>query len=643
MAMLDLRSLARALGGEVSKGQVLCPGPGHSRKDRSLSVKIDASAPDGFVCHSFAGDDPIECKDFIRMKCGLPIFTPHKSNGGGEKRFTFSKKATPTASTKAVRAEALATEATAPKDKKIVATYDYTDNGALLYQVVRYDPKDFRQRRPDGNGGWIWSVKNCRRVLYRLADLLKHPDATVFVCEGEKDADRVASLGHCAVTVACGDWTKDCIEALAGHDVIILEDADKPGVKKAHKAAALLHGTAKTVRIVRLPGQEYTAERGGKDVSDWLDADPVNADKLVEVCFAAPLWTPEVETATGEAPTTKVTDLPLSIHVWLKRDLPAPDYLIGNWLTTTSRILFAADTGLGKTNFMLAAFSYLAAGRDFLHWSIPQPRRVLYVDGEMSRRLLLQRLEDAVRRLGVAPDTLHALSHEDVEGFQPLNTEAGQKYIFDVIEQVGADAVCFDNIMALIAGDMKDEDAWRATLPLIKTLTKQNIGQVWVHHTGHDTSHGYGTKTREWETDTVMHGTAAARSDTDVSFLLEFRKARERTPANRHDFAEVTVALVNDQWISDAVVKAAKPKKVSPVGMKFFEALQTAFADNETTTFQSWKAVTMLQWRAECGTRGLIDEEKPHIARSMLSKYRQELIAANLIACNNDLVWIVRP
>ena len=77
--------------------------------------------------------------------------------------------------------------------------------------------------------------------------------------------------------------------------------------------------------------------------------------------------------------------------------------------------------------------------------------------------------------------------------------------------------------------------------------------------------------------------------------------------------------------------------------MKFLEALQNVFASDATTTFQSWKAVTMAQWRAECKTLGLIDEEKPHTARSMMSKYRQELIAANMIACNNDLVWIIRP
>ena len=55
--------------------------------------------------------------------------------------------------------------------RQIVATYDYnTTTGDLLSQVVRYAPKDFRQRRPDGNGGWIYSVKGVTRVVYRLPE-----------------------------------------------------------------------------------------------------------------------------------------------------------------------------------------------------------------------------------------------------------------------------------------------------------------------------------------------------------------------------------------------------------------------------------------------------------------------------------------
>jgi hypothetical protein len=240
--MLNLESLCRCLGGEISGGQLRCPGPGHSAVDRSLSVKVDAGAPDGFIVHSFAGDDPIACRDYVREKAGARAFKPngkrqHASSDEIEKFFI--------AAVQSQRQD---------KPKTIVETYDYEDEaGNLLYQVVRYEPKDFRQRRPDGNGGWTWKLDDVRRVIYRLPDFLKWPDATAFICEGEKDADRVASLDHCATTVAHGEWANSCVAALAGRDCLILEDADEPGAKKALAAATALHGTAKTIRIIRLP------------------------------------------------------------------------------------------------------------------------------------------------------------------------------------------------------------------------------------------------------------------------------------------------------------------------------------------------------------------------------------------------------
>src|SRR6476469_947295 len=128
---LTLQDIARALHGEISGNQVLAPGPGHSPSDRSLAVKL-SNSPDGFVVFAHAPtDNQIECKDHVRKLLGMP---PWKKNGG---------------------------------DSHIVATYDYRDeNGTLLFQVLRYVPKGFSQRRPDRNGGWIYKLGDCRRVLY---------------------------------------------------------------------------------------------------------------------------------------------------------------------------------------------------------------------------------------------------------------------------------------------------------------------------------------------------------------------------------------------------------------------------------------------------------------------------------------------
>lgn len=87
-----------------------------------------------------------------------------------------------------------------PTSKRMIATYDYLDErGQLVYQVVRFEPKGFAQRRPDGNGGWIWNLDGVTRLPYRLSELLAADRSEiVFVCEGEKDVDRLRTLGLAA-------------------------------------------------------------------------------------------------------------------------------------------------------------------------------------------------------------------------------------------------------------------------------------------------------------------------------------------------------------------------------------------------------------------------------------------------------------
>jgi hypothetical protein len=75
--MISLRQIARALGGHVAGPRtVLCPGPNHTPRDRSLAVQLDPGAPDGFVCFSHCGDDWKQCRDHVRERLGLPQWTP---------------------------------------------------------------------------------------------------------------------------------------------------------------------------------------------------------------------------------------------------------------------------------------------------------------------------------------------------------------------------------------------------------------------------------------------------------------------------------------------------------------------------------------------------------------------------------------
>ena len=157
-----------------------------------------------------------------------------------------------------------------PIAPEMVCAYDYKDEaGKLLYQVVRYKPKDFRQRRPDGQGGWTWNMEGVRRILYHLDDLQRlEPGETVYLVEGEKDADNLW-LNGCPATTSPGGanaWKSDYANALTGLRVVIIPDKDGPGMAYASQVAHDLTGKAKEIKVIELPGEKV------KDVSDWLDA-----------------------------------------------------------------------------------------------------------------------------------------------------------------------------------------------------------------------------------------------------------------------------------------------------------------------------------------------------------------------------------
>jgi hypothetical protein len=255
---------------------------------------------------------------------------------------------------------------------------------------------------------------------------------------------------------------------------------------------------------------------------------------------------------TAELPPTPEQLTRTTADDWVGREVAAPDFLLGELLATTSRMMLMAPTGLGKTNFALgAALAITAEQKSFLHWRVPRPARVLYIDGEMSERLMRSRLDDAIRRVGgVVPKTLRILSRlADFSDLPPLNTKAGQDYVDRFVAGTGGtDLILFDNIQALLVGDMKDEAVWQPMLPWIWELTRRAIGQVWIHHTN-DEGKSYGTKTREWQLDTVAAMEAIERPEADIAFALRFTKARERAPDNRTDFDPVIVTLTDDRWV----------------------------------------------------------------------------------------------
>ena len=212
---------------------------------------------------------------------------------------------------------------------RIVKVYDYRDEaGNLLFQTVRREPKEFRQRRPNPafdstkppsneNPPYLWSLGDARRVLYRLPELLKtwseRPKKLVCVVEGEKDADLLMAAGILATTCPMGanKWDDAYTPLFFGRYVVVIPDEDpvneagySPGLRHAYDVARRLSGVAAEVRLLRLPG---VPPKG--DVSDWwtLNADPaITVDavkaKFAELIKAAPVFDPAAPPPAGALP-----------------------------------------------------------------------------------------------------------------------------------------------------------------------------------------------------------------------------------------------------------------------------------------------------------------------------------------------------
>lgn len=147
----------------------------------------------------------------------------------------------------------------------VVSEYPYTDeDGTVLYVKVRYEPKWFAVRHPDGKGGWEWGIgKDTRRVLYQLpAVLAAGPAEVIWFTEGEKDAGALAAAGQAATCNhdgASGGWHHEYNRPLKGRDVLIVADKDPEGRAHARDVAAWLDGVAATCWIVEAAGDAKDA------------------------------------------------------------------------------------------------------------------------------------------------------------------------------------------------------------------------------------------------------------------------------------------------------------------------------------------------------------------------------------------------
>ena len=178
------------------------------------------------------------------------------------------------------------------------AIYSYQDeNGDLLYQKLRFKTpggKSFAFRKPDANNGWVWGLDGVRKVLYLLPDVLRalNKGESIYIVEGEKDAQTLINLGLCATTPpegASGKWLDDYTKSLEGAKaIVVLYDNDAPGKKKAQEIATALRSQVKSLKVIDLPRVEDK-----EDITDWIEKRGGSRAELLKLVEDTQEWEPK--------------------------------------------------------------------------------------------------------------------------------------------------------------------------------------------------------------------------------------------------------------------------------------------------------------------------------------------------------------
>ncbi len=197
----------------------------------------------------------------------------------------------------------------------LVETYAYrAADGKLRFEVCRYDPKDFRQRRPNpaAPDKWIWKLDGVELVPYRLPELITAAKAgeTVFIVEGEKDVAALVENGFNATCNAggAGKWQDNFAEYFNGaKSVRIIADKDAPGRKHAVAVAASIKDKVSSVKVFELPD---TTGKTVKDAHDFFAAGGT-AEQLREIAEAAAEFEPLANAAADITP-----------NEWFKQKFP---------------------------------------------------------------------------------------------------------------------------------------------------------------------------------------------------------------------------------------------------------------------------------------------------------------------------------
>jgi hypothetical protein len=352
--------------------------------------------------------------------------------------------------------------------KNIIATYDYRDElGELLFQKVRYEPKGFSVRRPDGKDDWIFNLSETRRVLYLLPELISS-SGLVFIVGGEKDADNLADQELTSTTNFDGEgkWNPDYNAFFKGRDVVILEDNDEKGRKHGQLVLKNVLGIAQSIKIIR-----FSDLSKGGDVTDYLAK--YTKDDLLTLVESRPLFNGSYSEHFSD------TNLIDQIETWNQiRDMDIKvEWVVDRLIPKESITVLFGKGGIGKTWLMMDMARCIGSGIDYLGYETRQTP-VIFVDFENPVAVLNTRTQ----RLGEA-EGVHFWRVGNELKPPKLDSPEWEQYKELPEESV----LVFDTLRASQSGDENDSRDMAEVMNRMKELRDMGFTIILLHHTAKNT------------------------------------------------------------------------------------------------------------------------------------------------------------
>lgn len=387
-----------------------------------------------------------------------------------------------------------------PREKAAKTFYDYTDErGAVVFRVERLGKghvPPFLQHGPDGRGGFICR-KGCmngvRKVPYRLDRLVKaDPSAVVFWTEGEKDCDRLISLGLVATTNPGGAAKFNGLDSaiakhFPGRRVVILEDNDEAGANHVAAGSAALRPHVAAVAGLLLSG---LPPKG--DVSDWISAGGT-AQELIALAERA-LVPADIDVLECSSPDAECDWPALDLRACANSPAPAREWVIEGWIPANKATLLAGDGGVGKSLLAQIKATCIAIGRPFMGMATRQANAA-YASWEDDADELWRRQESICETMGIPMGALagrlHLVSYTEEENpFLVTADENGVRVtplgrkIERLVERHKVGLLILDNASQIAGIDHNAVDEVAPFAHWLGTLAKRNDGAVvLLHHT----------------------------------------------------------------------------------------------------------------------------------------------------------------